>query len=293
MCYCGKSTNSKWFAQEIKGSAAQIRPKVAINDKRRGTSRPEIGTVPQELPSRTTPVTHRITLTPIPGTAPATGRSPHQPVMGRDAPPRTPHADIRNFYSGSPLLRICALLCPSQLEPFLTPIVIDTLPSVTSAPTPTLQETVAAANPRSRDKTTVQWMRKANNRREAKVLRRKMQDEYLLAAAHVIPQDEAPVGGSRSSSRSGTSYWCTSGRLCGNLLGSQDGTQASTNLAAHIIQDTALLKKLEWHQFVAQRRPRSNFASLDKVDHPAQRLFKFYNERGAPVKMATKPWSRD
>ena len=44
---------------------------------------------------------------------------------------------------------------------------------------------------------------------------------------------------------------------------------------------------------MAQRRPRSNFASLDKVDHPAQRLLKFYKERGAPVKMATKPWSRD
>ena len=32
---------------------------------------------------------------------------------------------------------------------------------------------------------------------------------------------------------------------------------------------------------------------FDKVDHPAQRLLKFYKERGAPVKMATKPWSRD
>ena len=68
---------------------------------------------------------------------------------------------------------------------------------------------------------------------------------------------------------------------------------ALSNLAAHITQDTALFKKLGWHQFVAQRRSRSDFALLDKVDHPAQRLLKFYKERGAPVKMATKPWSRD
>ena len=32
---------------------------------------------------------------------------------------------------------------------------------------------------------------------------------------------------------------------------------------------------------------------LDKVNHPVHRLLKFYKERGAPVKMATKPWSRD
>ena len=76
-------------------------------------------------------------------------------------------------------------------------------------------------------------------------------------------------------------------------LGSQDSTQVSTNLDAHITQDTALLKELGWDQFVAQRRSRSDLALLDKVDHPAQRLLKFYKERGAPVKMATKPWSRD
>ena len=37
----------------------------------------------------------------------------------------------------------------------------------------------------------------------------------------------------------------------------------------------------------------SNFESLKKCDHPAQRLLKFYKKRGAPVKMATTPWSRD
>ena len=29
------------------------------------------------------------------------------------------------------------------------------------------------------------------------------------------------------------------------------------------------------------------------VDHPAQRLLKFYKERGTLVKMTSKPWSRD
>ena len=83
--------------------------------------------------------------------------------------------------------------------------------------------------------------------------------------------------------------WRTSGNLRGKPLGSQDSTQASTNLAARITQDTALLKELGWHQFVAQWWSSSDFASLDKVDHPIQRLLKFYKERGAPVKMVTKP----
>ena len=66
---------------------------------------------------------------------------------------------------------------------------------------------------------------------------------------------------------------------------------ALTNLAVNITQDTALFKKLGWHQFVAQWWPRSAFASLDKVDQPAKCLLKFYKEQDAPVKTATKPWS--
>ena len=65
------------------------------------------------------------------------------------------------------------------------------------------------------------------------------------------------------------------------------------NKTVSIIQDTALFEELGWHQFVTHQRSRSNFASLDKVDHPVQRLLKFHKERGTPVKMATKPWSRD
>ena len=66
----------------------------------------------------------------------------------------------------------------------------------------------------------------------------------------------------------------------------------SANIAARTTQDTVLFKELGWHQFVAQRRSKSNVASLDKVDHPVQCLLKFYKVLGAPVNMSTKPWSR-
>ena len=100
-CYRGKSADSKWFAPEIRGSAAQIRSKTTINDKRRGTSRVEPQDGPSErLPSRAAHVTHRVTLTPLPGTAPAAGKSPQQTVRGPDAPPHTPQANIQNFPSG-------------------------------------------------------------------------------------------------------------------------------------------------------------------------------------------------
>ena len=68
---------------------------------------------------------------------------------------------------------------------------------------------------------------------------------------------------------------------------------ALTNLVARITHDTALPEKLGWCQFVAQLCSRGDFASLDKVDHPAQRLLKLYKELGALVKMANKPSSRD
>ena len=44
---------------------------------------------------------------------------------------------------------------------------------------------------------------------------------------------------------------------------------APTNLAAHIIQEIALFKKLRWHKFAEQRRSSSDFMSLGKEDHIA------------------------
>jgi hypothetical protein len=42
---------------------------------------------------------------------------------------------------------------------------------------------------------------------------------------------------------------------------------------------------------VNQRRPTSNFSSLDNLPHPAQRLMRSYAHQGAPVKFATPPWT--
>ena len=148
-CYRGKSADSKWFAPEIKGSVAQIRSKVTINDKRRGTSRPEPQDNPsRQLPSRATRVTQRITVTPLPGTAPAAGKSPQQTARCPDVPPHMPQADIRSFQSGRPSPRTCTPLCTSKSDTFLLTIVIDTLPSAMSAPAPTLHEPAAPTNPR-------------------------------------------------------------------------------------------------------------------------------------------------
>ena len=57
-------------------------------------------------------------------------------------------------------------------------------------------------------------------------------------------------------------------------------------------QDAELLKRLGWRKFVLQHRTKSDFASLDRVDHPARRLLKQYKSRGTPVKFSTEPWSR-
>ena len=127
MCYRGNSADSKWFAPEIRGSAAQIRSKFAINDTRRGTSRAE----PRDGPSRrllscVTRVTHIIRLTPLPGTAPGAGKSPQETVRDPDTPPHTPLGYVRNFPSGRSSFRAYVPSCPSQSDPFLAQIVIAT-----------------------------------------------------------------------------------------------------------------------------------------------------------------------
>ena len=42
-----------------------------------------------------------------------------------------------------------------------------------------------------------------------------------------------------------------------------------------------------------QRRTKGDFACLDDVAHPAQRLLKFYKSRGAPVRFKSEPWSAE
>ena len=67
------------------------------------------------------------------------------------------------------------------------------------------------------------------------------------------------------------------------------------NLDQRILQDVEELKRLgSWEVFVKSKRCVSDFANLDNVrGHPAHRLLQFYRQRGAPVKMKNKPWSRD
>ena len=64
-------------------------------------------------------------------------------------------------------------------------------------------------------------------------------------------------------------------------------------LGNFVKRDVRLLAKLGWTEFVRQRCQWSDFASLDSVHHPARRLLDFYKKRGAPIKMATKAWSRE
>eukprot|EP00956_Cyclotella_meneghiniana_P016236 scaffold25548_cov48-Cyclotella_meneghiniana.AAC.1 len=68
-------------------------------------------------------------------------------------------------------------------------------------------------------------------------------------------------------------------------------SQVPKDLGEYIARDVKLLQQLGWHQFVKQRRPRSDFANLANVHHPARRLLQHYKSRGAPVKFSTPPWS--
>lgn len=72
-----------------------------------------------------------------------------------------------------------------------------------------------------------------------------------------------------------------------------DGAGMSSELGKCVQSDRLLLRKLGWREFIKHKRPRSDFASLDKVDHPARRLLKLLKNRGAPVRFSTEPWSQE
>ena len=72
----------------------------------------------------------------------------------------------------------------------------------------------------------------------------------------------------------------------------QTAQELPTELGEYIVRDVKLLQQLGWRRFIQQRRPVSDFASLDNVYHPAKRLLHFYKHRGAPVKFSTPPWTR-
>ena len=69
-------------------------------------------------------------------------------------------------------------------------------------------------------------------------------------------------------------------------------TELPLELGKLIERDVKLLHHLGWREFVRQRRPLSDLASMNNIHHPAKRLLQHYRKHGAPVKFSTKPWSR-
>ena len=141
----------------------------------------------------------------------------------------------------------------------------------------------ASGSPSPQNKVAAKWARKVGNRRRAKLARQRQPD----------PWDDLPVA---APSQSGNQTRASEAEK--NVVRVPPHEKRASpplppsSLATHIAQDAALLKKLGWRKFVEQRRSSSDFALLDNVDHPAQRLLKSYKKRGAPVKMETRAWTR-
>jgi hypothetical protein len=63
-----------------------------------------------------------------------------------------------------------------------------------------------------------------------------------------------------------------------------------TELGEYINRDINLLSKMGWTKFVQHRRRRGDFSDL-KINHPAQRLLTQMKKHGAPIQLATSPWT--
>jgi hypothetical protein len=74
--------------------------------------------------------------------------------------------------------------------------------------------------------------------------------------------------------------------------GAFDLAELPSDLGELIVHDASALKRLGWRGLVNQRRPTNDFSSLDSLPHPARRLLRSYLHRGAPVKFAMPPWTR-
>ena len=73
-------------------------------------------------------------------------------------------------------------------------------------------------------------------------------------------------------------------------------TQSQTpkeKLHTLINQDVQLLNTLGLEEVVKLKRDGGDLSTLDKVNHPAQRLLKDLKHRGAPVRFSTEPWSSE
>ena len=58
--------------------------------------------------------------------------------------------------------------------------------------------------------------------------------------------------------------------------GAFDPAELPSDLGDLIVRDASALKQLGWHGLVNQRRPTSDFSSLDNLPHPARRLLRSY-----------------
>ena len=67
--------------------------------------------------------------------------------------------------------------------------------------------------------------------------------------------------------------------------------QLPSDLGKCIENDVELLKRIGWEAFVKAKRKRGDIGSLD-FKHPAKRLLRDYRSKGAPIKLATKGWSK-
>ena len=142
------------------------------------------------------------------------------------------------------------------------------------------------AVPGPRNRTAAKWARKVANRQRAKAARRGWPDPWddLRRESPQEPAADSPAPRAAGE---------TELRGPPSPVDAPPGDEAPppANLAAHIAQDAATFRNLGWRRFVEQRRTFSDFATLDRVDHPAQRLLKTYRARGAPVRLATEPWT--
>ena len=66
--------------------------------------------------------------------------------------------------------------------------------------------------------------------------------------------------------------------------------ESFTELGEYIERDVNLLSKWGWTKLVQKRRQRGDFSELN-IKHPAKRLLKQIKKHGAPIQLATAPWT--
>jgi len=73
----------------------------------------------------------------------------------------------------------------------------------------------------------------------------------------------------------------------------QSPTANTANIGKFISRDAKLFQKLGFERLVELRRGRGDLTDFSKITHKAKRLLQHLKTRGAPVPLATPPWSTD